>query len=169
MPTDLTPDQRMAVSCAIRRAIRRGNNDSIDRRDLYQIGAEAMLRVKINDAMAPAQRHVYLEQRARGAMLDAIRSSYRQMAHVADWGKERPDDDGASDAGEPDAGASPERIASVHEACRRIERMPEPCPTVAAMAAGGADCEEIAAALGVSVSRISQHRATIRKVLEKYV
>jgi FixJ family two-component response regulator len=68
-----------------------------------------------------------------------------------------------------DPSSAPDRLAAVRQACRRIERMPEPCPTVAAMAAGGADCDEIAAALGVSVSRVSQHRATIRKVLERYI
>lgn len=163
MPTDLTPDQRMAVSCAVGRACRR-RHGSIDFDDLYQIGAEAVLRLEIDDLMAAPQRHVYMEFRAWGAMMDAVRSGYRHTARLEF--SEGGDEPGLD---EPDIGASPERLAAVHEACRRIERMPEPCPTVAAMAAGGADCEEIAAALGVSVSRISQHRATIRKVLERYV
>lgn len=164
MPTDLTPDQRMAVSCAAGRMFRR-RHVSVGMDDLYQIGAEAVLRAKIDDAMEPPQRHVYLEMRARGAMLDAMRTAYRLTTHLdpIDEQDDRPGLD------EPDVGASPERIAAVHEACSRIERMPEPCPTVAAMAARGSDCEEIAAALGVTVSRVSQHRAAIRKVVERYI
>lgn len=164
MPTDLTPDQRMAVSCAVGRAARR-RHGSIGFDDLYQIGAEAVLRAVIDESMEPPQRHVYLERRAWGAMIDAVRVAYRQGRMVSD--DQQDTETAESDADEPDMGASPERMAAVHAACLRIEQMPAPCPTVAAMAASGADCKEIAAALGVSISRVSQHRANIRKVLEK--
>lgn len=166
MPTDLTQDQRMAVSCAVRRALRY-RHPSIGFDDLYQIGAEAVLRAVVNEEMEPPQRHVYREMRARGAMLDAVRSAYRQGRMVSDDPQET--DAPEIETEEPDLGASPERMAAVHAACTRIERMPAPCPTVAAMAADGADCEEIAAALGVTVSRVSQHRAAIRKVLERHL
>ncbi len=156
----------MAVSCATRRALRRGH-PSIEVDDLYQIGAEAVLRTQMNGEMDPPQRHVYLEMRARGAMLDAVRTAYRH-GFLIDAPAGEVDAD-PTEANEPDLGASPERIAAVHEACACIERMPEPYPTIAAMAAGGADVEEIAAALGVSPSRVSQRRAQIRKLLEKHL
>jgi DNA-directed RNA polymerase specialized sigma24 family protein len=79
------------------------------------------------------------------------------------------DEEDQNDAAEPDLGASPERLAVVHAACKCIERMPPPCPTVAVMAFNGAACGEIADSIGISASRVSQHRAAIRKLLERHL
>ena len=173
MATDLTPDQRMAVSCAVGRAARR-RHGSLGYDDLYQIGAEAVLKAKIDETMDPPQRHVYLERRAWGAMIDATRSAFRSVSLTGfditvGSSEDDPTEMTVIDYTAADPGSAPDRLAAVHEACARIERMPEPCPTVATMSADGADCEEIAAALGVSISRVSQHRATIRKVIERYI
>lgn len=164
MPSDLTAPQRIAVSCAVNRAMTTRHH-SVSPDDMYQIGAEALLRVKVNEELHPAQQHVYMEMRARGAMLDATRTSYRQMAHIDPIN----DDDERAEFTQSDSGAAPDRLLAVYEACRRIERMPKPYQIVAAMTAAGSDCNEIAVALGVSPARVSQQRKAIRKVLEDYL
>jgi RNA polymerase sigma factor for flagellar operon FliA len=48
---------------------------SVDREDLAQDGFLALLEMQIDDTQPELQRHAYVEQRMRGAMLDSLRAT----------------------------------------------------------------------------------------------
>ena len=164
-PTDLSNDQRIAVRTAVGRMRRHVWNPQ-DIEDALQDAAEGVLRAKMDAEKTAGECGAYLIRRALGAALDARRRLNGRWRHES----ERPihiDNEG----GVFDLLAAPDNPSfsyAVRQAMEAVERLPSPLPLIAKRLAEGCPPGEIADELGVSPSRVSQHRLEITTYLKDH-
>ncbi|MDB5994588.1 MAG: hypothetical protein JWP42_1724 [Pseudomonas sp.] len=127
--------------------------------DLIQEGAAAAWwsRYRWAEWDQPAAA-VYLRQRVRGAMFDAIRKAWRSTEAPID----REQDDTPS-------GDDQEGDTKVRQACEALLMLPDPLPLIAVMAMAGLNGLQIGAQLGINSSSVSHRFATIEQRLRPYL
>lgn len=155
-PASTPPDEVLIARCASRTY--RGRSPGLTRDDMLQEGRLAVWLAG-RDGRIPAEpehRRRYLLRRALGAMRDANRTAWRQQPMEAD---EYRDHDAPDTAG-------PEATLQLRELIALLARRASPrVARCIGLLAEGNDDAEVARAMGVSPSRVSQMRKEARRLV----
>lgn len=149
-------DEALIAQCAGRSW--RGRSHGLTRDDMLQEGRIAVW-MAAREGRIPAEpehRRHYVLRRALGAMRDANRSAWRQ--HPLEVGE-------LGDNDSPDT-ASPEARLQLRQLIALLTRRAPPCVLrCVELLAEGNDDAEVAAAMHVSASRVSQMRKQAREIV----
>lgn len=165
VPRDLDRAQHEACVYAMRVTSKFGSWRTAE--DLFQDAALAVLTAPVDAARTTDELAHYLCRRATGAVIDSMRREMSQNLRPRHGDGLQRLDDGDDAIGHLQAvDGDPEVAYECSQLARRIARMREPRPQVAAMLAQGFKAVEIAEELGVGASYISMLRREIRDTVE---
>lgn len=155
-PGGIPTDEALIAQCAGRSW--RGRSPGLTRDDMLQEGRIAVW-LATREGRIPAEpehRRHYVLRRALGAMRDANRRAWRQQPMQAD----ELDDNDAPDT------AGPEARLQLRQLIALLTRRASPCVRrCVELLAEGCDDAEVAAAMHVSPSRVSQMRKQARRLV----
>ena len=110
----------------------------------------------------------YLSQRMTGAVFDAARSAIGRNNH----GKMQIFSAQESDFKQAEmlpSGEDPVSECAVAQALRAVDALPAPLPLIVRRCIEQCELQAIAAEIGVSPSRVTQHLRTLRKIFDRYL